>query len=97
MPIPEDYQYATCRSFGHAWTVKKPRQPTKNEVACSLVMTLECLRCEGIRTDFVGSLGQIEYRYYDMPRGYALHGWTPRDEWRMQWMKERENGHTDVS
>jgi hypothetical protein len=88
MALPKDYQYKTCRSFGHAWEVNGSRSPVKDEVACSLVITLECARCTAIRRDYVGSLGQIEYRTYDMPRDYPLRGWFPRDEWRQLWMGE---------
>lgn len=86
--VPKDYPFTVCRSFGHAWFVDGTRPPHKDEVACRIVLILRCSRCGSFRSDWIGSLGQIEYRYYQMVPGYALHGWEPRDEWRQTWLEK---------
>lgn len=83
--VPKNYQYVTCRTFGHAW---EPSQVIKDRVIGQRVV-LECTRCGMLRLDGVGVKGEVITRSYSQPEGYKLgkgHA-VPKTEWRKKWIK----------
>jgi hypothetical protein len=85
MAIPKKYPYSGCRALGHAWEVDEWRSPEHGEHWAEYVLVLRCLRCFGTRSDWIGTVGQVLYRRYDLPENYALQGWYGRNEWRTVW------------
>ena len=96
MPIPRGYSFSGCRAIGHAWEVDHWRKPQYGEAWAKDIVVLQCLRCTGTRSDWMGNYGQVVYRRYNLPDEYSLHATYSRSEWR-DWWAARNRPKTDTN
>jgi hypothetical protein len=89
--LPPDYEYAACRTFGHAWNAR-----TERADGGGWLLILRCSRCTMERTDHVTPTGgRLIDRRYKQPEGYAVkrpkdndEPVASREDWREKYIRQ---------